>query len=57
MAVRKGEKTFRFCDLFKFTVVKTDAKFQTKFLKGIPFVIKGIRKRYLVCQKWYNRKG
>ena len=40
MAVKKVQKSFWFSGLFKFTVVKTDAKFQTKFVKGILFVNK-----------------
>ena len=52
-AAKKIEKTFRFCDLrysyFKdpaLTVVKGDAKFLTKYMKGVPFVsrkyVKGV---------------
>ena len=40
MAVKKVQKSFWFSGLFKFAVVKTDAKFQTKFVKGILFVNK-----------------
>ena len=40
MAVKKVQKSFWFNGLFKFTVVKTYAKFQTKFVKGILFLQK-----------------
>ena len=40
MAVKKVQKSLWFNGLFKFTVVKTDAKFQTKSVKGILFVNK-----------------
>ena len=39
------------------TAVKGDAKFNTRYVKGVYHLsIEGIRKGYLVCQKW-NIKG
>ena len=42
MAVKKNEKTFWFCNLAifnnsAFTAVKRDAKFLTKYVKGVRF--------------------
>ena len=50
MAVKKSRKRSGFVahSYFKdseFTAVKRDAKFYTKYVKGVPFV----------CQKWYMK--
>ena len=36
-----------------FTAVKRDAKFYTRYVKGVPFVNKGVQKGYLFREKWY----
>ena len=46
-----AEKIFYFCDLYiflkdrAFTVVKRDAKLQTRYVKGVPFVNRRYMKR------------
>ena len=37
-----------------FTAVKRNAKFETRYVKGVPFFNRsGIRKGYLFREKWY----
>ena len=57
----KSEKRFLFviCSFLKdsaFTAVKRDAKFETRYVKGVHLSIEGIRKEYLFCKKMVYKR-